>query len=65
MRKIISLLLLSNFYWASAQQTILINNVQIFNGKDERLATGNVLISNNLIKKVSSEPISIETTSNT
>ena len=60
MRKIISLLLLSNFYWASAQQTILINNVQIFNGKDERLTTGNVLISNNLINKVSTEPISIE-----
>ncbi|HJS54874.1 MAG TPA: amidohydrolase family protein, partial [Chitinophagaceae bacterium] len=29
-------------------------------GKDERLTTGNVLISNNLINKVSTEPISIE-----
>lgn len=65
MQKIISLVLFTNFYWASAQQTVLINNVQIFNGKDEALATGNVLISNNLIKKISAGPISIDTTTST
>jgi imidazolonepropionase-like amidohydrolase len=42
---------------ALAQNTILINNVQIFNGKDERTITGNVLIVNNLIAKISTSPI--------
>jgi imidazolonepropionase-like amidohydrolase len=40
-----------------AQKTVLINNVQIFNGKDEKTTTGNVLIVNNLISKISSAPI--------
>ncbi|HLO80291.1 MAG TPA: amidohydrolase family protein [Chitinophagaceae bacterium] len=40
-----------------AQKTILINNVQIFNGKDEKTTTGNVLIVGNLISKISSAPI--------
>jgi imidazolonepropionase-like amidohydrolase len=37
--------------------SILINNVQIFNGKDEKTVTGNVLIINNLISKISTSPI--------
>lgn len=41
---------------APAKQ-ILINNVQIFNGRDEKLMTGNVLIVNNLISKISAAPI--------
>jgi imidazolonepropionase-like amidohydrolase len=41
---------------APAKQ-VLINNVQIFNGKDEKLITGNVLIINNLISKISAAPI--------
>jgi imidazolonepropionase-like amidohydrolase len=41
---------------APAKQ-VLINNVQIFNGKDEKLMTGNVLIVNNLISKISAAPI--------
>lgn len=42
---------------------ILINNVQIFNGKDEKTITGNVLVVNNLISKVSASPIvTIQTT---
>jgi imidazolonepropionase-like amidohydrolase len=40
-----------------AQNTILINNVQIFNGKDEKTITGNVLVVDNLISKISSAPI--------
>lgn len=49
-------LLLSTFY-SVAQKTILINNVQIFNGKDEKTVLGNVLIVNNLISRISTAPI--------
>lgn len=44
---------------------ILINNVEIFNGKDEANPKGNVLVKNNLIEKISEDPISIDPTSNT
>lgn len=37
---------------------ILINNVQIFNGRDEKTLSGNVLVTDNLISKISTEPIS-------
>lgn len=40
-----------------AQNNTLINNVKIFNGKDATLLTGNILIENNLIKKISANPI--------
>jgi imidazolonepropionase-like amidohydrolase len=40
-----------------AQKAILINNVKIFNGKDEKTITGNVLIVDNLISKISTTPI--------
>ena len=40
-----------------AQTTVLINNVQIFNGKDEKTIIGNVLIVNNTISKISALPI--------
>lgn len=36
---------------------ILINDVVIFNGKEEKTVRGNVLIKNNQIEKISSEPI--------
>ena len=39
------------------EKLILINNVQIFNGKDEKTITGNVLIVGNLINKISTTPI--------
>lgn len=42
---------------AKSQSTILINNVQIFNGKDEKTILGNVLIVGNLITKISTGPI--------
>lgn len=41
----------------SQQKTILINNVEIFNGKDANTIKGNVLIEGNTIKKISSFPI--------
>ena len=47
-----------------AQNTLLINNVQIFNGKDEKTITGNVLIVNNLISKVSVSPIATDRSAN-
>lgn len=55
-RSIILLLLVCSLY-VHAQKTILINNVQIFNGKDERTTTGNVLIVGNIISKISTTPI--------
>jgi imidazolonepropionase-like amidohydrolase len=48
-----------------AQSTVLINNVQIFNGKDEKTITGNVLIVNNLISKISTSPIATDKSGNT
>lgn len=38
---------------------MLINNVQIFNGKDEKTIRGNVLIVNNLIVRISTAPIPV------
>ncbi|MEG0926252.1 metal-dependent hydrolase family protein [Chryseobacterium sp.] len=59
-----SVLLCASFF-ASAQRFTLINNVKIFNGKDDRITTGNVLIENNLIKKISASPVIIEQSTNT
>lgn len=42
---------------ANAQNQILITNVSIFNGRDEILLKGNVLIEGNLITKISSTAI--------
>ncbi|MBP9083461.1 MAG: amidohydrolase family protein [Bacteroidia bacterium] len=56
-KHLIVITLLLSAYYSIAQKTILINNVQIFNGKDEKTIIGNVLIENNLISKVSTGPI--------
>ncbi|OXG06986.1 imidazolonepropionase-like amidohydrolase [Flavobacterium araucananum] len=56
-------ILMSSFY-AMAQKTILINNVQIFNGKDEKTITGNLLIVDNLISKISTAAIPIDKSQN-
>jgi imidazolonepropionase-like amidohydrolase len=40
-----------------SEKVLLINNVQIFNGKDEKTTMGNVLIVDNLISKISTVPI--------
>lgn len=39
---------------------ILINNVEIFDGKEQSTKKGNVLITNNLIEKISEQQISID-----
>ena len=55
---------------ASAQQpaipnnVILLNNVQIFNGKEEKTIIGNVLIVDNLISKISATPIATNKSGN-
>lgn len=43
--------------WANAQKTILMTNVQIFNGKDNKTVNGHVLITDNQITKISTTPI--------
>jgi imidazolonepropionase-like amidohydrolase len=45
-------------------RTIVINNVQVFNGKDNKLTKSNLLIEDNLIKTISSEPIAVDKNSN-
>lgn len=50
-----------SFLTATAQQTVLIQNVEIFNGLDEQTFNGNVLVENNLISKVSENEIDIST----
>lgn len=40
---------------------ILINNVEIFNGKDNKTIKGNVLIENNIITKIATQSITLET----
>ena len=47
--------------YAQSNNRILINNVQIFNGKDNKLIRGNILIEGNLIKTISSNTIAIDT----
>lgn len=39
---------------------VLINNVNIFNGKDNKLVKGNILIEGKFIKKISTEPIATD-----
>jgi imidazolonepropionase-like amidohydrolase len=56
-RHLLTLAILLSVFFAMAQKSVLINNVQIFNGKDEKTITGNVLIVNNLISKISAAPI--------
>jgi imidazolonepropionase-like amidohydrolase len=56
-RHLLTLAILLSVFFAMAQKSVLINNVQIFNGKDEKTITGNVLIVNNLISKISTAPI--------
>jgi imidazolonepropionase-like amidohydrolase len=50
---------------AEPDKIILINNVQIFNGRDEKTIIGNVLIINNLISKISVSPIATDKSGNT
>ncbi|MEI8073645.1 MAG: amidohydrolase family protein [Bacteroidota bacterium] len=61
----LSLFLCLSIYSFAQNTTLLINNVQIFNGKDEKTITGNVLIVNNLISKISTSPIATDKSGNT
>jgi imidazolonepropionase-like amidohydrolase len=65
MKKLLTSALILISMLANAQNTVLINNVQIFNGKDEKTITGNVLIVNNLISKISAAPIPTNKSGNT
>lgn len=56
MRLLFAIIMLLPFC-AMAQKTILINNVEIFNGKDQKTMKGNVLIKGNLITQISTSPI--------
>lgn len=55
-KRFLSLLVLLPVF-AMSQKTVLINNVEIFNGVDEKITRGNILIVDNLITKVSVDPI--------
>jgi imidazolonepropionase-like amidohydrolase len=57
MKNRISILFMLLSFWANAQKVILINNVKIFNGKDNKTVNGNVLITDNTITKISTVPI--------
>jgi imidazolonepropionase-like amidohydrolase len=55
---------------AAAQTTsgtsqVLINNVEIFNGKSEKTIVGNVLIVDNIVSKISTSPIPVNRSGNT
>ncbi len=43
-----------------APTKILINNVNIFNGKDNKTIKGNILIEGSLIKQISTSPIAVD-----
>lgn len=49
----------------TAQQTVLITNVVIFNGKDNKTTQGHVLVTGNQITKVSATPIPVNKSANT
>ena len=53
----LSILFILLSFWANAQKTVLITNVKIFNGKDNKTINGNVLITDNAITKISTAPI--------
>ena len=53
----LSLLFILMSYCATAQKVVLINNVKIFNGKDNKTVNGNVLITDDAITKISTAPI--------
>ena len=63
--KLVTIAILLSSFYAIAQKIILINNTQIFNGKDQKTITGNILIVNNLISKISTAPIPTDKSTNT
>jgi imidazolonepropionase-like amidohydrolase len=66
MKKLITAILVLSSYFSIAQSSwVLINNVQVFNGKDEKTTLANVLITNNIITKISTSPIPTNRSGNT
>jgi imidazolonepropionase-like amidohydrolase len=65
MKRFITFIFLLSFFLGQSQNTILINNVKIFNGKENKTTSGNVLIVNNLITKISAAPILTDKSGNT
>jgi imidazolonepropionase-like amidohydrolase len=57
MKYILQILLMILSVSAFAQKTILLTNVKIFNGKDNKTVNGHVLITDNVITKISATPI--------
>jgi imidazolonepropionase-like amidohydrolase len=53
----LSILFILLSFWANAQKVVLITNVKIFNGKDNKTVNGNVLITDDVITKISTAPI--------
>lgn len=49
----------------NAQQTTLINNVEVFNGQDQKTFVANVLVVDNKISKISKNPIATDKSGNT
>lgn len=57
----LSVLLLSiNINAQNINTKVLINNVNIFNGKDNKIVKGNILIEGRLIKMISDQPIATD-----
>lgn len=52
-----SIIALVFFLMGQAQQSILINNVEIFNGLDQQTMKGNVLVVDSKISRISTKPI--------
>lgn len=57
MKKIITTLFFLGFTWSLHAETVLINDVRIFNGVDEELAEGNILVTDGLISTISNDAI--------
>ncbi len=51
---------ITNVFSQTKPNKILINNVNIFNGKDNKIVKGNILIEGNLIKTISTEAIATD-----
>jgi imidazolonepropionase-like amidohydrolase len=56
-RLLLAFILLS--FCATAQKVVLITNVKIFNGKDNKTVNGHVLITDDAITKISTAPIPV------
>ncbi|MGL2964466.1 amidohydrolase family protein [Flavobacterium sp. RSB2_4_14] len=66
MKKLVTTILILSSYLSLAQSSwVLINNVQILNGKDEKSVLANVLVTDNIITKISTGPIMTNKSGNT